>query len=84
MLIRFVISYTSKVASISGKFIAVKNIGDLYFQPLQNVPGSSGLYNCLQCTKRVKVCLCCFEENIFYYIIVQSCSDLESNKHTLR
>lgn len=40
MFIRFVISYTSKVASISGKFIAVKNVGDLYFQPLQNVPGS--------------------------------------------
>lgn len=45
MFIRFVIIYTSKVTSISGKFIAVKNVGDLYFQPLQNVPGSSGLFN---------------------------------------
>lgn len=45
MFNRFVISYTSKVASISGKFIAIKNVGDLYFQPLLNVPGSSGLFN---------------------------------------
>lgn len=45
MFIRFVTSYTSKGASISGKFIAIKNVGYLYFQPLQNVPGSSGLFN---------------------------------------